>query len=880
MVTRILLDPRRDLPDGTTQSNPVVVTATPTGISEAGQVVVLPTSLSFTIATAADVFQLPASSASWKWRLVVRDAVSNTILQQRTVLVPDVASVAYAALPDVDPTSLGDTISHSRNWDATFAQLLDLIQQLTGADSFEPVGLSSDTRATLTAQITTAVGAIIGGAPDALDTLVELATAIGNDPNYAGDLATQLATKATLAQVTAAIAAQAVTDVATYVKLTAAARVTPLWSSDYDAAPSTSVDTAWATVQRPSANGTLVPASIETIQAPSVPGIGSAKPTGRVMHVSLRPYSATNPGTASPADGDVYDSSGYLANRAEVMDRYPASFGGTPIAQWPDPVGSERWYSLPIMVPVGFTFASDTKWLVWTQWKGLYGADGYSASPVVNMEIKRGNFRFGGTRTNAGLVPNDGTLGAIVPGTWTHFVVGIKFSTDPTVGWVEVWRDGVQVIARMPLATMDTHNGAGDANADPIYLKQGIYRDTAWAVQHDLYYGPVKVATTRAAASGVDVLATTAGVRMNTQPRTDIDGLVSTGSSASTINAARIQAALDTVSTSGNGMQLTIPPGTWSINPIAARSFTRLSGRNWASVLKLASGANTHMITVADGQVQQFTIDQLALDGNKANQTSGDVIHFDQNAFTPAANSTLLDDDVNHFFDRVLIRNAKGSGVWAQGPRGQSQFRSVFAYECDVNGFFIDSPDNQFDHCITANSGAEGFKVKGAQTRLAGCKSFLSGQVDAANGVGFYISGSRVAAIHVEAQDNRSNGFVLTGTNEGQLIGVAERNGLGPEPAVGGAADGIYAYGTTNWNIDLLVGDRNVGGTLMQRWAYFADTGCDNNQVRLIVGETQSGVIGSGSWGAHSLVTTTFNGVTSTPATAIARKQALIFANA
>lgn len=134
MVTRILFDPRRDLPDGTTQSNPVIVTATPTGIAENGQVVVLPTSLSFTIATSADLLQLPASAASWKWRLAVRDAVTSVLLQQRTVLVPDQASIGWADLPDVDPTSLGDTVSHARNWDATFAHILDLMNGIVAGE--------------------------------------------------------------------------------------------------------------------------------------------------------------------------------------------------------------------------------------------------------------------------------------------------------------------------------------------------------------------------------------------------------------------------------------------------------------------------------------------------------------------------------------------------------------------------------------------------------------------------------------------------------------------------------------------------------------------------------------------------------------------------
>lgn len=57
---------------------------------------------------------------------------------------------------------------------------------------------ASATATAVQALITAAVSAIVDGAPGALNTLRELATAIGSDPNYAADLATQLAGKASM----------------------------------------------------------------------------------------------------------------------------------------------------------------------------------------------------------------------------------------------------------------------------------------------------------------------------------------------------------------------------------------------------------------------------------------------------------------------------------------------------------------------------------------------------------------------------------------------------------------------------------------------------------------------------------------------------------
>lgn len=177
MVTRILLDPRRDLPGGNGfTSDPIVLEATPTGIREDGSVFVLPTTLSFTVNTAADVVQLPPPAASWAWRLVARQ--DGIPVQQRTVRFPDVPSIGYADLTDVNPTSLGETRGHARQWDATFFQLVTLIGTLQDQ-----------------------VLALTTGAPGSFDTFLEIATRLGLDETTITALQTLVAGKANAADV-------------------------------------------------------------------------------------------------------------------------------------------------------------------------------------------------------------------------------------------------------------------------------------------------------------------------------------------------------------------------------------------------------------------------------------------------------------------------------------------------------------------------------------------------------------------------------------------------------------------------------------------------------------------------------------------------------
>jgi hypothetical protein len=236
--------------------------------------------------------------------------------------------------------------------------------------------------------------------------------------------------------------------------------VTRLWQTGYDPPPD-----VWQVEQAPAP---------DRIQRAAAPGPTQGRPTGNVLRFELRP-------------GDVFDSSGYLANRVEVYGR-AADPMSTPPEQWPDPVGSVRWYGFRMFAPDDFQTATDTRWLTFTQWKGYRGG-----SPPIALEVKRSGLRLGGTRTNAGKIPGDGALGAIAKGAWTQLAVGLGLSPDPAAGWVEVWRDGAQALPRTAVATMDLVNG----QPDPVYLKQGIYRDPAWTVPHVLYFGPTTLGTAR-----------------------------------------------------------------------------------------------------------------------------------------------------------------------------------------------------------------------------------------------------------------------------------------------------------------------------------------------------------------------------------------------
>lgn len=186
--------------------------------------------------------------------------------------------------------------------------------------------------------------------------------------------------------------------------------------------------------------------------------------------------------------GDVSDSNNtYATSRAEVFHDLKIPTYTDP-ALWANPVGSIRWFQWAMFVPSDFVPAPDgDNWLVVMQVKGLYGG-----GPPLAVEVNRGNWRIGGTRGNAGAFPTSGFLDPIIKDTWTDFILGMKLSPDPAVGWVELWINRAASLPRTTVATMDYQ--VDGVTADPVYIKTGIYRNPLWACTHVLHFGPLTVA--------------------------------------------------------------------------------------------------------------------------------------------------------------------------------------------------------------------------------------------------------------------------------------------------------------------------------------------------------------------------------------------------
>jgi hypothetical protein len=154
------------------------------------------------------------------------------------------------------------------------------------------------------------------------------------------------------------------------------------------------------------------------------------------------------------------------AARFEVRPGDVPSFGGDErseiraIAATDVHEGDERWVEFSLKVESDFippTGQNGGHHSIVSQWHDE------GAATTLHLDIDANKNLLIGHRWEA----NKKIIGPLDPGSWHDYVVHAKFSKNAATGFVEAWRDGVQVVPRQARATMAT---------DMAYLKMGLYR--------------------------------------------------------------------------------------------------------------------------------------------------------------------------------------------------------------------------------------------------------------------------------------------------------------------------------------------------------------------------------------------------------------------
>jgi hypothetical protein len=176
--------------------------------------------------------------------------------------------------------------------------------------------------------------------------------------------------------------------------------------------------------------------------------------------------------------GDVAAAGTGTGNRAEMYTRGWRQ-------DYPDGLDTERWYGLSILLPNDSP--SSKSWQVLAQWKN----EGAGSPPLsINLDGETVSLTAIATWDPANSRTTKIWQAPLRRGTWSRYVIHVKWSPDPTVGFVEMWRDGKVVVPFGHRATMFVYHDKLLRN----YFKVGLYRsssipETQWMYAEDIRIG-------------------------------------------------------------------------------------------------------------------------------------------------------------------------------------------------------------------------------------------------------------------------------------------------------------------------------------------------------------------------------------------------------
>ncbi|AKJ00277.1 uncharacterized protein (TIGR03382 family) [Archangium gephyra] len=132
--------------------------------------------------------------------------------------------------------------------------------------------------------------------------------------------------------------------------------------------------------------------------------------------------------------------------------------------------GSEFFYKWSTLFPKSFPRSS--KWQIFTQWHH----DGSGGSPPLEFYVVDDQLRLRVGGSTGKIVWRSPLLRE----QWNDFVLHVKWSPDPKVGFVELYHNGKVVLPLMKVATQYS----GQRN----YLKMGLYRDASIAPEGVVFH--------------------------------------------------------------------------------------------------------------------------------------------------------------------------------------------------------------------------------------------------------------------------------------------------------------------------------------------------------------------------------------------------------
>ena len=116
-------------------------------------------------------------------------------LEARVVALAQAIGTDVKTLTTAVGSLSGLTTTAKNNLVAAINEIAQAVANATGIDDGATGGASTWSSSKISSEISGAISGLVGGAGAALDTLQELAAALGNDPSFATTIATQIANR-------------------------------------------------------------------------------------------------------------------------------------------------------------------------------------------------------------------------------------------------------------------------------------------------------------------------------------------------------------------------------------------------------------------------------------------------------------------------------------------------------------------------------------------------------------------------------------------------------------------------------------------------------------------------------------------------------------
>jgi hypothetical protein len=231
-----------------------------------------------------------------------------------------------------------------------------------------------------------------------------------------------------------------------------------------------------------------------------------------------------------------------------------------------------------------------------------------------------------------------------------------------------------------------------------------------------------------------------------------------------------------------NGCILYFPSGVYITTGLVLRSFVNLKGDGWGtSVIQLKPNIVSDVLTVPAATFN-FSVYGLTLDGNSAKGGTGNCFSIAPTGTGPAewntANKHAASTNAQKWghIEEVMFSNCSGSGIQVKAFNYMLFFDNFYVFNNGVYGIYTEGTNSGFTNFQIERNGTAGIHIAGSNNRFTSGEVIWNGSTVNTEAA-VYVAGGRNIITAVETEDNYTNGFFDTGSDDLFIGCVSDSDG-------------------------------------------------------------------------------------------------------